>query len=119
MGDVRKVTNWISGLVSALLLFVVVAHAVAPIDQEHGRHPGSAFSASTEEVLLKSDTPALVAKALAGLDPQGALPEVPSLVATAAADPASRPVGGRFGIAPPRISWMALGPIGPRAPPLA
>ncbi len=116
MTDVRRMTSWIWGLVSACLLFVVVAHAVAPVVQEHGRGRGSAFSASTGEVSLKSGARAAVAKDMIRVEPPAPMADLFVPVMEMPAQPRS----GIDSEADPASSVsQALSPISPRAPPLA
>jgi hypothetical protein len=121
MADAHKVTNWIWSLVAMLLLLVVAAHAVAPVAQQHGQGRGSAFSASTAEVSLKSGSRVLVAKEVVRLEPQApvpALPALPALVVPPADRPALRALPGARDFAS-LLAETTLGPISPRAPPAA
>lgn len=118
MTEARNMTKWIWGLVSAILLVVVAAHAVAPVPADHGRNRGSAFSASTAEVSLKSGARAVIAKDLVRLDPLGPAAGVaPVAVRPAAAALEVDYDGDRA------AHWLPaesrVGPVGPRAPPLA
>lgn len=115
MADARKVTNWIWGLAAILILLVVVAHAIAPIEDEHARGRGSAFSASTAEVSLKSGSRVAVAKDVVPLEPMEpvfALLVLPDIEAR----PATPPVLSMLGIAS-LLAETTLSPISPRAPP--
>jgi hypothetical protein len=118
MADTRNVTNWIWGLVATLLLFVVAAHAVAPVTQAHGQGRGSAFSASTAEVSLQAGSRALVTKAAVRLDPLGPVPTLLMFAAETVTRPA-RPAASYRPAMISRIAETALGPISPRAPPMA
>lgn len=118
MADARKVTNWIWGLVSAILLFVVMAHAVAPVEQDHAQGRGSAFSASTEDVSLKSGTRTVVAKEVVRLEPLGPVAAVSiPIVAVLAGPVQTAPMA--FAAAAPSLAGITLTPISPRAPPAA
>lgn len=117
MSAARTFSTWLWSAVSALLLLVVAAHAVAPVTAEHGPTRGSAFSASTEEVSLKAAARMDVARELVQLDP--ALPLQPVAVAIA-----TRVVPGRLDGVPLRrpaqvAADPALHPLSPRAPPFA
>ncbi|MFT4026948.1 MAG: hypothetical protein QM676_09125 [Novosphingobium sp.] len=118
MADTRKLTNWIRGLVSALLLFVVAAHAVAPVAPDRGQGRGSAFSASTAEVSLKSGTRLEVAREIVRIDPLGpaAMPSVAALLSPAPGIPVAR--DGAL-VAHWLLAESRLRPVDPRAPPTA
>lgn len=118
MTDISRLTDWIWGLVSALLLSVVVAHAVAPVKQDHGRGRGSAFSASTAEVSLKSGTRALVAQEVVQLEPRVPPVEALAPVAATVIDPVQAVVRGVQSAVLP-FADTTLGPISARAPPAA
>lgn len=118
MADARKFTNWIWGLVSAVLLFVVLAHAVAPVGQDHAPGRGSAFSASTEDVSLKSGTRTVVAKEIVRLEPLGPAPAVSVPIVAVLAEPVPT-VLPAFAAAAPSLAGITLTPISPRAPPAA
>lgn len=117
MSAARTLTTWLWSAVSALMLFVVTAHAVAPIQADHGGSRGSAFSASTAEVSLKAATRADVAAELVRLDP--AIP--PRLAVAVLAEPeAAQPLALRVRAQDaPLVGDPALHPLSPRAPPLA
>ena len=115
MANLRMIRNWTWALVSAVLLLVVVAHALVPV--EHGRGRGSAFSASTEEVSLKSGARALVAKEIVHLDPLGPLAATPLAIMASIFAPVGPEIP--FGEVAPVAASPALGPISPRAPPFA
>lgn len=102
---------------SALLLFVVLAHAAAPLAQDQGRARGSAFSAATAEVSLKSGERATVAREQVRIDPLGpvAVVAAPSV----RVDPAAAPPVPARAVPVPFVADTALHPISPRAPPLA
>ncbi|MEO5586621.1 MAG: hypothetical protein ABIQ81_02895, partial [Novosphingobium sp.] len=114
----RNLTNWIWGLASVLLLFVVVAHAIAPVEPEHGRARGSAFSASTEEVSLKSGVRTFATREIVRAEPLAPVPPAPALVTLVTDQPAPAVLRGFAGIVPVLASTV-LGPISPRAPPFA
>lgn len=118
MADARKLTNWIWGLASAFLLFVIVAHAVAPVEPDHLHSRGSAFSASTEEVSLKSGTRALVAKASVRMEPLVPTLDVPVLLTAMAVLPTQ---GALYGLSEmlSQLTRAVLRRINPRAPPAA
>jgi hypothetical protein len=118
MADARKLTNWIWGLASAFLLFAIVAHAVAPLEPDHRQSRGSAFSASTAEVSLKSGTRALVAKASVRLEPLVPVLDVPVLLTAMTVLPTPSVPHGLSGTLP-RLARAVLQRINPRAPPAA
>lgn len=110
-------TNRLWSAVSALLLFVVAAHAVEPMRADHQRIRGSAFSASTEEVSLKAATQAPVAKELVRLEPM--LPPQPVETIPAERSATAAPPAFVSRDHPPLVADPALHPISPRAPPFA
>lgn len=110
-------TNWLWSAVSALLLFVVAAHAVEPLRADHQRVRGSAFSASTEEVSLKAATRGSVAKELVRLEPM--LPPGPIEPVAAAQSVAAMPILPIAGVSAAPTADPALHPLSPRAPPFA
>jgi hypothetical protein len=118
MVDARNVTNWIWGLVSAVLLFVVVAHAVAPVGPDHAQGRGSAFSASTEDVSLKSGTRTIVAKEVVRLEPFGPVPWGTIPLSAAVLAVSVQIVPWALVASVPSLAGITLTPISPRAPPI-
>lgn len=117
MPCLSKPTNWLWSAVSALLLFVVAAHAVEPLRADHQRVRGSAFSASTEEVSLGAAARTPVVKDLVRLEP--VLPPQPVEAAPAKRAVASTQVLSLARVAGAPTADPALHPLSPRAPPLA
>lgn len=109
-------SNWLWSAVSALLLFVVAAHAVEPLRADHQRVRGSAFSASTEEVSLKAATRGAVAKELVRLEPM--LPPRPVEVISTKRSAAVPQIPSIAGVSA-SVADPALHPLSPRAPPFA
>ena len=109
--------TWLWSAVSALLLVVVAAHAVAPVSSDHWRERGSAFSASTEEVSLQASTRTTVAKDLVRLEP--ALPPRPVPVTTVERVAAVDPIRLVPRDTASASADSALHPVSPRAPPAA
>lgn len=107
-------------LIGALLLFVAAFHAALPTDEPLTRHAGSAFSASTSDVVthcagrIEIERPApLLDKGKA--PPPACQPRLPAL-ASADLEPVEFAMGHPR--APPRAE-PASAPINPRAPPAA
>lgn len=105
-----------------LVLLMISVHALTPLGQPMQRAPGSAFSAETVEVSLRSGQRAALVKQAEALAP---MPAVPSLGAAqtfsraiaALSPPAAVPGLGSTG--PPRLARTAFSPLSPRAPPAA
>lgn len=116
MPSLRELTTRIWSAAAALLLAVVLAHAVAPMPQDHGRARGSAFSAATQEVSLKSGTAVSVAKELVRLEPP--LPRRPVKVVSVRGASATVAIAVARGPVPAAHD-PALHPLSPRAPPFA
>lgn len=106
-----------------ILLVVISVHAVTPLGQPLQRVAGSAFSAETADVSLRSGQRNVVVK-------QGEVPRQPAVpLATvwstglpplAAAVPAAKPATRGLGsTGPPLTARISFGPLSPRAPPAA
>lgn len=117
MLPLRKLPRRIWSAVTALLLAVVMAHAVAPMQQDQGRSRGSAFSASTPEVSLRSGATAIVAKELLKFEPR--LPSHATVAVAPVGFEPDRAVGSAHRDAAPGTADPALHPLSPRAPPYA
>ena len=117
MSCMSKPLTRVWSAVSALLLIVVAAHAVAPVSVDHWRERGSAFSASTGEVSLQAGTRTAVAKELVRLEP--VLPPQPVPAANVERVVAADPVRLVPHDAAPPLANTTLQPVSPRAPPAA
>lgn len=102
----------------ALLLLVVGAHAASPLGQPLERGAGSAFSAATADVALKSGSLLVIAKRIAPVIP----PLPPVAIAIARAPVTHAMPSQRHGLAAqtgPPAAETSFSPLAPRAPPAA
>lgn len=119
MAAARNSFGFIRRFVAPLLLLMISVHAVTPLGEPAQRVAGSAFSAETEEVSLRSGQRGDVIK-------QAEVPQPPALrpaplLATrgdlsarlAAQAPGLGPTG------PPSLARSSFSPLSPRAPPAA
>jgi len=113
-------------LVVPLLLMVICVHAVTPLDQPLQRGTGSAFSAETADVSLRSGQRGAVIKQAEAPRHPAALPAapwatrvLPLAAAVPAASPALRGLGASGPPAPMPMARISFGPLSPRAPPAA
>ncbi len=100
-------------MIAALMLATIGVHAAAPASQPLERTQGSAFSASTYNVSLKSDRESATVERTS-IEPVGhGLPTVmPRLSRTVVADPPRRTAQSRAPPSAPRLTRPA-----PRGPP--
>lgn len=101
-------------MIAALMLATIGVHAAAPASQPLERGHGSAFSASTYNVSLKSDRESAVVERVA-IEPvgDGVSAISPSAARTLAAKPSLRAAVARAPPAAPRLTRPA--PTGPPA----
>ena len=107
-------------LVAPLLLLVISVHAVTPLGQPLQRVAGSAFSAETVDVSLRSGQRSAVVKQAEVPKPPAAI--LPSIVPLPVIAPAHEPpamVPGLGATGPPPTARTSFRPVSPRAPPAA
>lgn len=101
--------------VAAALLLVVTAHAAAPPAEALSRTAGSAFSAATADVSLKSRGKIVLIREDRQIEPPRPVEAVPTLVSVAPT------VTRRFHSRPPTrgppVAATSFSPLSPRAPP--
>ncbi|MCW1427701.1 hypothetical protein [Novosphingobium sp. JCM 18896] len=107
--------------VAPLLLLMISVHALTPLGQPLQRISGSAFSAETVEVSLRSGQRGQVIKQQAEA-PEPVLAEMPAMVtvpreAFVSATAPAVPGLGQTG--PPLAGRTSFSPLSPRAPPAA
>lgn len=107
--------------IAPLLLLMISAHALLPLGQPLQRVSGSAFSAETVEVSLRSgERGQLIKRVVAAPEPaltaRSTVAAIPRKVMASAPAPAMSGMGPR---GPPRAGRESFGPLSPRAPPAA
>jgi hypothetical protein len=108
--------------IAPLLLLMITVHALMPLGQPAQRIAGSAFSAETADVSLRSGQRATVAKAAGALKlPVPSLPRGSMLAPVVSiAAPTGAATRFRFSArAPPADARTSFSPLSPRAPPAA
>jgi len=108
--------------VAPLLLLMISVHALTPLGQPLQRVSGSAFSAETVEVSLRSGQRGSLVKQVEAprvpaIDVDGAMPVPQPIVVPAFARSAPAPGLGPTG--PPPAGRTSFSPLSPRAPPAA
>lgn len=106
--------------VAAVVVLMIGLHAMIPLGQPAGRQAGSAFSAETAEVSLRSgEGLAIVQQAEIASPPVASLPYFAIAAALKPVWQAQPPASPFDATGPPSAGRTSFSPLSPRAPPAA